>query len=197
MTKITVDRAVLEQALWALGFSCPAPNMMNKHKAAEDSLRAALAEQEEPEQDAELAAAQQAPGSKNCMQCAAAYMLGVPLADVPDFEKAGAGAWESFEAFFSERGFTAELFPPSVEILGDYLAIGDTERGTSHMVVMRGGKLLHDPHPSNAGLTSIQALWLIVRRAGPQPTHPAPQRTPLRTITYVCPVCAASLERQE
>lgn len=48
MTKITVDRAVLEQALGALGFSCPAPNLMNKHKAAEDSLRAALAEQDEP-----------------------------------------------------------------------------------------------------------------------------------------------------
>lgn len=24
-----------------------------------------------------------------------------------------------------------------------------------------------------------------------------PQRKPLRTVTYVCPVCAASLERQE
>lgn len=27
--------------------------------------------------------------------------------------------------------------------------------------------------------------------------HTAPQRPPLRTVTYVCPVCAASLERQE
>lgn len=130
-------------------------------------------------------AAQQAPGSKNCMQCAAAYMLGVPLADVPDFEKAGADAWESFEAFFSERGFTAELFPPSAEIVGDYLASGDTERGTSHMVVMRGGELLHDPHPSNAGLTSIQAVWLIVRRAGPQPNHPAPQHLPGQPVPGV------------
>ena len=108
----------------------------------------------------------QAPDSKNCMQCAAAYMLGLPMAAVPDFEKAGADAWESFEAFFADRGFTAEMFPPSVEIVGDYLASGDTARGTSHMVVMRCGELLHDPHPSNAGLKSIQAVWLITRRAG-------------------------------
>ncbi len=35
------------------------------------------------------------------------------------------------------------------------------------MVVMRAGELLHDPHPSNAGLKSVQAVWLIARMAGP------------------------------
>jgi hypothetical protein len=42
VSAITVPRAVLEQALEALGFSCPAPDLMDKHKAAEDSLRTAL-----------------------------------------------------------------------------------------------------------------------------------------------------------
>lgn len=106
-------------------------------------------------------------GSKNCMQCAAAYMLGLPLAEVPDFVQAGSEAWEAFYQFFEARGFTAEMFPPNVQIEGDYIASGQTERGTSHMVVMRGGELLHDPHPSNAGLTAIQVVWLIARRAGP------------------------------
>lgn len=69
------------------------------------------------------------------------------------------------EAFFESHGFTAEMFPPTVEILGDYLASGTTDRGTSHMVVMRGGKLLHDPHPSNAGLELVQAVWIIARKA--------------------------------
>lgn len=107
----------------------------------------------------------QAEGSKNCMQCAAAYMLGIPLSDVPDFEKAGSEAWEAFYAFFADRGFSAEMFPPTVEIDGDYLASGQTKRGTSHMVVMRGGKLLHDPHPSNAGLASVDVVWVIARKA--------------------------------
>lgn len=108
----------------------------------------------------------QAEGSKNCMQCAAAYMLGIPLSDVPDFEKAGSDAWEAFYGFFADRGFSAEMFPPTVEIDGDYLASGQTKRGTSHMVVMRGGKLLHDPHPSNAGLSSVDVVWVIARKAG-------------------------------
>ena len=106
-----------------------------------------------------------AEGSKNCMQCAAAYMLGLPLDAVPDFEQAGPEAWEAFYAFFAWHGYTAEMFPPSVEIDGDYLASGQTTRGTSHMVVMRGGQLLHDPHPSNAGLTAVQVVWLIARKA--------------------------------
>lgn len=116
-------------------------------------------------------------GSKNCMQCAAAYMLGLPLADVPDFEQAGSEAWEAFYEFFAERGFTAEMLPPTMEFDGDYLASGETERGTSHMVVMRGGELLHDPHPSATGLTRIQVKWLIARKAveaAPQPVEREP-----------------------
>lgn len=122
----------------------------------------------------------QPPGSKNCMQVAVSYMLGLPMSAVPDFEKAGPDAWESFYAFFAERGFTAEMFPPSVEIEGDYLASGSTERGTSHMVVMRGGKLLHDPHQSNTGLMSIEAVWLIVRRAAAPSAQADPTLAELR-----------------
>ena len=130
-------------------------------------MRAALRPQAVPMTEGQVHDAyKQAPDSKNCMQCAAAYMLGLPMASVPDFEKAGPDAWESFYAFFAGHGFTAEMFPPTAEIDGDYLASGDTSRGTSHMVVMRGGKLLHDPHPSNAGLKSVQVVWLITRRAG-------------------------------
>ena len=138
-------------------------SLMSECAVLRDRL-ASLRPQAVPMTD-EQATYKQAEGSKNCMQCAAAYMLGLPLAEVPDFEQAGPQAWESFYEFFEGHGFTAEMFPPSVEIEGDYLASGDTERGTSHMVVMRGGKLLHDPHPSNAGLKSVQVVWLIARRS--------------------------------
>jgi hypothetical protein len=111
----------------------------------------------------------QSDGSKNCMQCAVAYMLGLPVAETPDFEREHSPqrtAWEQMEEFFEVNGCTAEMFPPNVEIIGDYLASGTTTRGTNHMVVMRGGKLLHDPHPSNDDLADIQVVWLIARRAG-------------------------------
>lgn len=124
----------------------------------------------------------QQPGSKNCMQLAVAYMLGLPLDAVPDFERLHGPdptAWELMERFVKTHGCTAEMLPPNIEILGDYLAEGVTERGTAHMVVMRRGKLLHDPHPSGVGLKEIQNLWLIVRRAGlfaPAPPAPAVPR---------------------
>ena len=38
-------REAAQQALEALGFSCPAPHLMSKHAAAEDALRDALAQQ--------------------------------------------------------------------------------------------------------------------------------------------------------
>ena len=114
----------------------------------------------------------QEPGSKNCMQCAVAYMMGMPMTEVPDFEKSGPTAYERFEAFFVGLGFTVEMLPPTLEIDGDYLASGITDRGTFHMVVMRGGTVLHDPHPSNAGLTEIQVVWIVARKAGPLPAPP-------------------------
>ena len=121
----------------------------------------------------------QGDGSKNCMQCAVAYMLGLPVEAIPDFEREHSPqrtAWERMEEFFESHGHTVEMFPPNVEITGDYLASGTTSRGTSHMIVMRGGKLLHDPHPSNAGLQSIQVVWLIARRAGPSAEFTGPRQ---------------------
>lgn len=116
-----------------------------------------------------IAQHKQVDGAKNCMQCAVAYMLDLPVEETPDFEREHSPqrtAWEIMDDVFAAHGCTVEMLPPTVEITGDYLASGTTERGTSHMVVMRGGKLLHDPHPSNAGLQSIQVVWLIARKAG-------------------------------
>ena len=30
---------------------------------------------------------------------------------------------------------------------------------------MTGGRLVHDPHPSNAGLSDVQCVWLLARRS--------------------------------
>ena len=107
----------------------------------------------------------QALGSKNCMQCCVSYMLGLPLESVPDF--ATDGGWELFSEFVEAKGYAAVMLPGNREFEADYLASGVTERGTSHMVVMNDGKLVHDPHPSNAGLVDVQCVWLLAKRASP------------------------------
>lgn len=108
----------------------------------------------------------QALGSTNCMQCCVSYMLGVPMENVPDF--ANGGGWERFSAFAESKGYATVMLPGNWEFEADYLASGKTERGTSHMVVMNDGKLVHDPHPSNAGLTEVQCVWLLAKKATPQ-----------------------------
>lgn len=105
-------------------------------------------------------------GSKNCMQCCVSYMLGLPLESVPDF--ATDGGWELFSDFAESQGYAAVMLPGNREFEADYLASGTTARGTSHMVVMNDGKLVHDPHPSNAGLVDVQCIWLLAKRATPR-----------------------------
>lgn len=105
-------------------------------------------------------------GSKNCMQCCVGYMLGLPLESVPCF--ATDGGWELFSDFAESQGYAAVMLPGNREFEADYLASGTTARGTSHMVVMNDGKLVHDPHPSNAGLVDVQCVWLLAKRATPR-----------------------------
>ena len=107
----------------------------------------------------------QAIGSTNCMQCCVGYLLGLTLAQVPDFSTDG--GWEGFGAFATSHGYAAVMLPGNRELEADYLASGTTARGTSHMVVMNDGKLIHDPHPSNAGLVEVQCVWLLARNATP------------------------------
>ena len=114
----------------------------------------------------------QANGSMNCMQCAAAYMLGFPVEMVPDFALHADAtlAWDAFHAFFKAHGYAALMLPSTHAPESDYLASGSTSRGTKHIVVMNDGELVFDPHPSNAGLSKIDCIYVIARQALALPT---------------------------
>ncbi|CCH01266.1 hypothetical protein FAES_3257 [Fibrella aestuarina BUZ 2] len=43
-----------------------------------------------------------------------------------------------------------------------YLVSGDTERGTYHVCIYQDGKLLHDPHPSGAGLINVKEIQMLI-----------------------------------
>ena len=97
-------------------------------------------------------------------------MLGVPLHAVPHFLANGPepGWWDRMQAWLTEHhgfalmGWTAGGWdvPPVL-----HLTQGRTAGGAAHVVVAFGGRLLHDPHPSNAGLSEplTHELFLIVR----------------------------------
>lgn len=104
----------------------------------------------------------------NCTQAAIASYLGLPLDQVPDFndihkDEPHAGQfWRHIDHFFAAHGYELMLKPKTFRPRGTFLASGPSERGFKHMVVMRDDRLLHDPHPSRAGLASIDHIWVAV-----------------------------------
>lgn len=94
----------------------------------------------------------------NCLQAAVASILNLDLDDVPNFNDAppDVGFWGLLALFLRRRGlFTWEMHGPGI-FHPDcfYLAYGKSPRGAgmTHAVVYRNGELVHDPHPSRAGL---------------------------------------------
>lgn len=105
--------------------------------------------------------------SGNCTQAAVASLLDIPLDSVPDFKKeAGNHAymfWMLFEDFLLEKGFwTIRKDTDSYIPEGYYLASGPSPRGVSHMIVMKEGEMVHDPHPSKEGIKEIKSIWILI-----------------------------------
>lgn len=102
-------------------------------------------------------------GSNNCMQCAVAYLLRLPLDQVPHFAESGIAeeCWDMFDDFFLARGEMIVMYPANKTSDTEYLVSGKSPRGVGHMVVMKEGRLLFDPHPSNQGLSKIQCTWML------------------------------------
>ncbi|MGY4288911.1 hypothetical protein ACVWXO_008131 [Bradyrhizobium sp. LM2.7] len=98
----------------------------------------------------------------NCQQAATASLLGLDLGDVPNFIEHPHGFWQSFWEFMGSRGLVV------IELSGHrhfdcyHLAYGPSPRGVSHAVVYRYGALAHDPHPSRAGLLSVETTALVI-----------------------------------
>jgi hypothetical protein len=110
----------------------------------------------------------------NCMAAALASLLDLSLSDVPAFEEMNDEEWFlAFWHWLNDRGYEMETsnssdpIEPSETIDGYYIANGPSPRGVYHSVIYKDGGLAHDPHPSNAGLTSVAYCWLIHAKGCP------------------------------
>jgi hypothetical protein len=104
------------------------------------------------------------PGSGNCTEAAVASILGIPLEEVPTFYDGTPGSQElNMEEFFNARGLQMCMQRPDCYYADVVLlAAGPAARGCSHMVLMRNGELEHDPHPSDAGLLSVDCYYVLI-----------------------------------
>lgn len=98
----------------------------------------------------------------NCQQAAVASILGLRLAEVPNFHDCPEGFWDGYHAFLESRGFIDIELPVNHCPDCYYLAYGKSPRGVAHAVVYRDGKLAHDPHFSRAGIAEVEEVHLIV-----------------------------------
>lgn len=108
------------------------------------------------------------PDKGNCGEASVATLFGLKLEDVPTFyDPEGDPSpsyryWRNFENFCMSQGFWVIRREAEICIEATYLASGPSARGCAHMVVMRNGKLFHDPHPSRKGLIRVEHSWLLV-----------------------------------
>lgn len=95
---------------------------------------------------------------------------------IPNFVEAGdEWWWLSFLGWCSVRDITLEE-GPCRPIPGYYLLNGKSPRGVSHIVVAREvvidgyvtDEIVHDPHPSRAGLRTPGARYRLTRKLSPQ-----------------------------
>lgn len=118
----------------------------------------------------------------NCFPAAIASIMELPIEDVPwpDSKTDWSEYWDVLARWIAAYGyalveipieppqpFDAVYFWDSAAIVeGEqspcYIANGDTVRGSRHSVVYQRGGLVHDPHPSGAGLETITGLTLLL-----------------------------------
>ena len=116
----------------------------------------------------------------NCMAAAFASILEMRIEDVPCFEDMpahGEGTskkaswWNTLNTWLLSLGFL--LIEPPKTFPGYFIANGLSPRGFEHSVIYKGTKLVHDPHPSNDGISEITSAWALLPLDPHAPLEPA------------------------
>jgi hypothetical protein len=108
----------------------------------------------------------------NCMSAALASLLGLDICEVPYFMEPG--DWQArINRWLAPRGLRLKHvmvntsnfkgWPIGYHILTGFAPRGPHRRA-AHAVVGKDGVMVHDPHPSRAGLTSVDGYAVLVSK---------------------------------
>lgn len=100
----------------------------------------------------------------NCFAACLASLLDLPLWMVPPFEdmfarpewRARVNQWLARAHSMQLRRTEGHQFERLPEF---YMANGMSPRGVMHSVIYGRGTLVHDPHPSGAGVATVEYTW--------------------------------------
>lgn len=97
------------------------------------------------------------------MNAALASILEIDLEDIPHFENMEENKWYlALIDWLKSVGFSLITWDQEVSLPGYYIANGLSPRGFEHSVIYRHDKMVHDPHPSKAGLNKITSVWALL-----------------------------------
>lgn len=103
----------------------------------------------------------------NCLAACVASILEWPLWAVPAFEDARRGLHMNhlLADWLELIGRELDWRDGHQFVPGEfYIASGKSPRDVYHAVVYRDGVLVHDPHPSGAGIVSVERIYRIVEK---------------------------------
>jgi len=96
----------------------------------------------------------------NCMRASLASIFELNIEDIPKFEEMDKASWKkAFKAWLAGMSVILKEQYQLPNHNQYYMAIGTTNRGVLHCVVALSGVTVHDPHPSQDGLTSVNKYW--------------------------------------
>jgi hypothetical protein len=126
-------------------------------------------------------------GHGDCLRACVATVLDLSLWEVPDFALFGPN-WMWALVMFAECDFDGPF-----DHTGVWIANGPSPRGVRHSVVYDDTGMVHDPHPTRAGLLSIDGS-IQIKRVRPDVAEamrkrPSSTNLPVQPPPARCPKC--------
>ena len=104
-----------------------------------------------------------APGG-NCLSACFASLLHIPIEDVPYLESDDVEPQiAKFATWLKAYGLYPLMLSPGAHVPGFHIISGHSPRGRgTHAVVAVGDTIVHDPHPSKAGIRDVVHKIVLV-----------------------------------
>lgn len=105
----------------------------------------------------------------NCLAACLASIFECEIHEIPEFEEMHESEWFEclVEWLWSKgRGFK-EVYLTGEHPKGVYIGVGQSPRNpkNTHAVVVQDGEIVHDPHPSRAGVTKMSSYWTFPKNS--------------------------------